>query len=384
MKNKTIALLFSLLFALTFFGCSRGATELKNDIEIPENGVISAQIIEDARREKAILTFTGESNGKKYEWTLFGSDITENGEINLKTEIFDVTDTSFSVRFSSEKAIGYPAVLSVCLNAKWDAHGAVVYRGDEAVSSATITGGDGTTVNFTVTELVGEYTVKAESDGDTLTDAQTTETVSAEATEEIGKTTDSEKSTDGYLTPPKQTSGRVYSDGKATERDKYKTDPVPEGKPMPVEPQDQDVDTAKKLSCTFSIECTTILNNLKQLNEDKLEVLPSDGIIFAKKTVTFSEGESVFDVLQRICRENGIHLESSWTPVYNSAYVEGINNLYEFDCGELSGWMYRVNGWYPNYGCSRYALADGDTVEWRYTCDLGKDVGCDWMANATE
>ena len=59
----------------------------------------------------------------------------------------------------------------------------------------------------------------------------------------------------------------------------------------------------------------------------------------------------------------------------NSAYVEGINNLYEFDVGSLSGWMYNVNGWYPNYGCSRYQVKDGDVVEWRYTCDLGYDLG---------
>ena len=56
-------------------------------------------------------------------------------------------------------------------------------------------------------------------------------------------------------------------------------------------------------------------------------------------------------------------------------YIEGIHNLYEFDCGDLSGWMYKVNGWFPNYGCSRYQLKQGDVIEWVYTCDLGKDVG---------
>ena len=61
--------------------------------------------------------------------------------------------------------------------------------------------------------------------------------------------------------------------------------------------------------------------------------------------------------------------------LYNTAYIEGIANLYEFDCGELSGWMYRVNGEFPNVGCSLYKLKDGDTVEWVYTCDLGRDVG---------
>ena len=61
--------------------------------------------------------------------------------------------------------------------------------------------------------------------------------------------------------------------------------------------------------------------------------------------------------------------------MYNSAYIEGIHNLYEFDCGELSGWMYKVNEWFPNYGCSRYQLRDGDVICWEYTCDLGVDVG---------
>ncbi len=67
-------------------------------------------------------------------------------------------------------------------------------------------------------------------------------------------------------------------------------------------------------------------------------------------------------------------MEFEDTPIYNSAYIEGIANLYEFDCGELSGWMYKVNGWFPNYGCSRYQLKAGDKVEWVYTCDLGVDV----------
>lgn len=50
-----------------------------------------------------------------------------------------------------------------------------------------------------------------------------------------------------------------------------------------------------------------------------------------------------------------------------------------FGCsGKLSGWMDKVNGWHPNYGCSRYQLKDGDVVNWRLTCNFGRDVGCDW------
>lgn len=160
-----------------------------------------------------------------------------------------------------------------------------------------------------------------------------------------------------------------------TGKDEYQTDPVPEGKPAPVEPGEVPVDENKKLTCTLSIRCDTILNNMDMLNEEKKGLVPSDGVILAPVKVTFSEGESVFDVLKRVTREQRIHMEFEFTPMYNSAYIEGIHNLYEFDCGDLSGWMYKVNDWFPNYGCSRYQLKDGDVIEWVYTCDLGKDVG---------
>jgi len=99
------------------------------------------------------------------------------------------------------------------------------------------------------------------------------------------------------------------------------------------------------------------------------------GFVMRPRTASFTEGESVFDVLFRECRASGIHMASRWTPLYSSYYIAGIDNLYEFDGGDLSGWMYRVNGWFPNYGASSYTLEDGDVVEWLYTRDLGRDIG---------
>lgn len=159
-----------------------------------------------------------------------------------------------------------------------------------------------------------------------------------------------------------------------TGKDRYLTDPVPEGKPLPVEPQDVEFSDVTH-TCTLSVRCDTILENINWLDPEKVELVPEDGVIFPATEVTFYEGESVFNVLQREMRKAGIHMEFVDTPMYNSAYIEGINNLYEFDCGELSGWMYKVNDWFPNYGCSRYQLQPGDVVEWVYTCDLGIDVG---------
>ena len=128
-------------------------------------------------------------------------------------------------------------------------------------------------------------------------------------------------------------------------------------------------------TCTISISCATILDNMSELKSGKEEFVPSDGWILAASEVEFTEGESVHDILQRVCKDAGIQMESSFSPAYNSAYVEGINNLYEFDCGQLSGWMFSVNGWFPNYGCSKYTVKDGDVINWVYTCNLGKDVG---------
>lgn len=150
--------------------------------------------------------------------------------------------------------------------------------------------------------------------------------------------------------------------------------PAPKEKPLPVEPEDMSV-SDKACTCTLSISCATILDHMDWLDPEKTELVPENGWILKPTDVTFYEGESVFNVLQRTCKQEKVHMEFENTPMYNSAYIEGIHNLYEFDCGELSGWMYKVNDWFPNYGCSRYQLKDGDIICWEYTCDLGVDIG---------
>ena len=132
--------------------------------------------------------------------------------------------------------------------------------------------------------------------------------------------------------------------------------------------------------CTITIRCETIFDNADALEKAKAPYVPEDGVILPVTTVEFTSGETVFDVLQRVCEAADIQLEYSWTPLYDSYYVEGINHLYEFDCGFESGWMYKVNGWFPNYGCSAYELQGGEEIVWCYTCTgLGTDVGAERM-----
>ena len=377
--KRILSLILTFVLLLSFTACSGNfaQVDLKEPIALADDGIVERDVFEKIKNENAIATFTGESGEMEYEWTIFGSDLKDTKDVNLSITL-EKTEKGIKIKFSETEDFGFPALLSVHLNEKWKVDSATAFDDGSAVYSVSITGSKTSILNISVNKIVAECEVLPD-------DAKQTEsTPSTETTAPNNDDKDSSETnkTDSYLSDVKDSDNRVYSDGNATEQDKYKTDPVPEGKPLPVEPEDQEVDKKKTYTCTFSIECSTILNNLKDLDPDKRELVPSNGVILAPTKVTFYEGESVFDVLQRVCKEKGIHLESSWTPIYNSAYIEGIHNLYEFDCGELSGWMYRVNGWYPNYGCSRYQLVDGEKVEFRYTCDLGKDVGCEWMAGS--
>jgi len=127
----------------------------------------------------------------------------------------------------------------------------------------------------------------------------------------------------------------------------------------------------------LTIVCDTVLDNWENLDPalKNEKYVPGDGVILARKEFVLREGDTVYDILNRAVRNAKIHMECIYSVNYESVYVQGINHLYEFSCGPLSGWMYHVNGQYPQYGCSKYFLEDGDEIIWAYTCDLGRDIG---------
>ena len=139
--------------------------------------------------------------------------------------------------------------------------------------------------------------------------------------------------------------------------------------------QEEEDTTTSTGSCTLTIECHTLLDNMDNVKESKQKYVPASGVILKKTKVTFTEGETVYDILKRTCKKAGIQLEVSYSGGYGSYYVEGIGHLYEFDCGRESGWVYSVNGKQPNYGCSSCVVQAGDNIVWSYTCSgMGKDV----------
>ncbi len=121
---------------------------------------------------------------------------------------------------------------------------------------------------------------------------------------------------------------------------------------------------------TFTIRCDSIVG-------ENSEFIPADGVILGKTEYGIVEGESVYDLLIGAVRENEIHLENKKTSVgaHGAYYISGINHIYEYEYGELSGWMYYVNGEAPSVGCGDYILHDGDDVAWLYTREIGRDIG---------
>lgn len=131
-------------------------------------------------------------------------------------------------------------------------------------------------------------------------------------------------------------------------------------------------------AASLSITCNTVLDNWDDLDGALKESgdIPKDGVILKETFYPLSDGDTVFDLLQKAAKDKKIHLEyQGGGNSASGAYIEGINFLYEFSCGGQSGWFFSVNGKFLSKSCSDVLLKDGDRVKWIYSCDLGHDVG---------
>ena len=341
--KRLLCLLLVLTAVLSLCACQGnfGSINLKDPVNIPENGVIDKSTIMQIKNENAIAVFVGTSGDFKYEWTVFASTIRDAKTVNLGVQLSKTDNGSIRVVLNQAETFGFSASLAIHLNERWSAQSATARAGENAFATVSVTGSKHTILNVNLDGTVAEFVIQPESfdeeqtptqntqptEPENTTDSTTAPTKPEEETTPATKPTEPEEETvpatkptepeeetipatkptepEGTTNPtkPQEPTQPVTEPTKPAEnggKDKYHTDPVPEGKPKPVEPEDQEVDKGKTYTCTFSIECSTILNNLDQLEPDKLEMVPSGGVILAKTTVTFYEGESVYDVLQRL------------------------------------------------------------------------------------
>lgn len=91
-----------------------------------------------------------------------------------------------------------------------------------------------------------------------------------------------------------------------------------------------------------------------------ISVKGNEGYLLGAKKVDVQEGDTVYKVLQR----TGLDVDASGSK--GDIYVKGINDLYEMDVNDKSGWKYRVNGSFPNRSAGVVTVKPGDTIEWVY------------------
>lgn len=213
---------------------------------------------------------------------------------------------------------------------------------------------------------------KAEDKPDSVADLykKGTENLQKQA-ETASEAVEEDTATDGKTTTDsgKKTPGKKNDDPQNSEDDNKNQEdqntPAQDNQ-QPEEPE-QTGDTV-----TLTIRCDTAVNNGMHLESKWAGIVPASGCILDTTTFTIEDGDTVFDVLCQARDKYKLHMQ--YTGGGSGIYVQGINNLYEFDGGRWSGWMYCVNDWYPNYGCGVYYLQPGDVIEWNYTCDLGCDL----------
>lgn len=122
------------------------------------------------------------------------------------------------------------------------------------------------------------------------------------------------------------------------------------------------------IKCSISIDCDILLSNMDKLDTNARKYVPKDGKLIDKVEIKVKKGASAYDVLVAACKEKKIAYDAEYSAIYNSAYVKGIGYLYEKMAGDMSGWLYLVDGVTPNVGASAYKIKEGEHIEWTYTC----------------
>ncbi len=111
------------------------------------------------------------------------------------------------------------------------------------------------------------------------------------------------------------------------------------------------------------------------IGKASVQVIGPDGEIICEGEAGINSGSTVFDATAYVLRQAKITFD--YTGIGQSVYISGINGIYEFDYGAMSGWLYFVNDdtSQSSVSCGAYELKDGDSIRWIYTKDGGADTG---------
>lgn len=120
----------------------------------------------------------------------------------------------------------------------------------------------------------------------------------------------------------------------------------------------------------IQIRCDEVTEAPEMLTDPALaEYIPEDGIAMARLKYIAKEGDSVLQILEKICKNNNIEVKKT-----QDGLIDTIGYLKNGDCGQGSSWVYTVNGELMSDNPADCKVKDGDEIVWAFTLDGGKDI----------
>ena len=104
--------------------------------------------------------------------------------------------------------------------------------------------------------------------------------------------------------------------------------------------------------------------------------LHTDTDMWIQPTIVYDqpEGTTAMDVFQQVLTANGYTYEAKGSYVQAITHPNG-TRVAEFSKGQNSGWLFRVNGEFPDVAMSDYQLSDGDVIEVLFTANYMDEPG---------
>lgn len=104
--------------------------------------------------------------------------------------------------------------------------------------------------------------------------------------------------------------------------------------------------------------------------------LHTDTDMWIQPTIVYDqpEGTTAMDVFQQVLTANGYTYEAKGSYVQAITHPNG-TRVAEFSKGQNSGWLFRVNGEFPDVTMSDYQLSDGDVIEVLFTANYMDEPG---------
>ncbi len=120
-------------------------------------------------------------------------------------------------------------------------------------------------------------------------------------------------------------------------------------------------------SCTISVSCGELIDN-DDLDAELRGKVPDGGVILPETETAISSGDTVYDILEKVCSEEKIDMtvEDSST----GKFVTGIGGFSSGDAGSMSGWIFRVNGESLTESAGKAEVMPGDVIEWEFVTDF--------------